>query len=59
MALWAFAQTNAGNDPVTIVGQKPALTPYRMAADEFKPFKGYYTLSNGLELGLTSWGRRM
>jgi hypothetical protein len=59
LALSASAQTNAGNDPVTIVGQKAALAPYRMAADDFKPYKGYYTLSNGLELGLTSWGRRM
>lgn len=61
LALSATAQStlDTGNDPVTIVGQKAALAPYRMAPDEFKQFKGYYTLSNGLELGLTSWGRRM
>ena len=59
LALSAPAQTNTDNAPVTIVGQKPAITPFRMAADEFRPFKGYYTLSNGLELGLTSWGRKM
>ena len=58
-ALAAHAQTERDNAPVTIVGQKLALKPYRMTPDDFKEFKGWYTLSNGSELGLTGFGRRM
>ncbi len=58
-ALAAHAQTGSENAPVTIVGQKTALKPIRMSPDDFKEFKGWYTLSNGSELGLTGVGRRM
>ena len=59
LALSTPAQTPTENDPVTIVGSKTVVAPYRMFVDDFREYKGRYSLSNGLELGLTNVGRKM
>ena len=60
MGLLAVSAQAQEVDQVRVAGQKVAtpLPHYKMWKDDFKPFKGEYTLSNGLILAVSSSGQK-
>jgi hypothetical protein len=61
LAFPCSAQTEKDVGSVTVAGQKDATAQptYKLWAEDVKEYKGSYSLSNGMTLYLTGYGRHM